>query len=418
MSRLKISLSALFMLLFLGMFGAAASAAGFDPTNLQHPASTLNNATIDNNGDPNLQRTHGNFQNNTNSCANCHSTHNGETSTLLMKSSGSELCMSCHDGTLGFYNVKEASEAGIMYSQDTSASMHHVDSELQVSAAPGAQATEVDTNGSSLKNTETATFECSSCHNPHGSVNDRILNETVAGNQFAGTYDVYVNNTTHEEKITKLTTVPLGTAGIKLNLQLDPAYKAINDATGSNGLKITKSSGIYTAADPTNPAVDTLAKVYDKRLNYSAFCGSCHTDYYRSREDGPRDQLAQDGSHLYSHSTSSTKSGRACTSCHYAHGTDITLLKDTSGRTIADLQKSIANGGNAWSEDKARAYMKDVSKDGKSNLKRYTNMAVCWACHQSTHQIDTQGAVNMTTKTVLSPIPGGDYSAKTNNQIK
>ncbi len=48
---------------------------------------------------------HGNFGNNTNSCANCHSTHNGNDEKLLGGKYGAEtaknLCMSCHDGTNG-----------------------------------------------------------------------------------------------------------------------------------------------------------------------------------------------------------------------------------------------------------------------------------------------------------------------------
>jgi predicted CXXCH cytochrome family protein len=413
MSKLKISLSAFFMLIFLGMFAGLASAAGFDPTNLQNPTPTLNNATVDNNGNIVSQRTHGNFQNNTNSCANCHSVHNGETDTLLMKSGASELCMSCHDGTLGFYDVTKASEAGIMYSNEQSASMHPVNSNLQESAAPGATAVVNNTNGTALKNNSTATFECSSCHNPHGSANDRLLNETVAGNQYGANYNVTIVG--YNETITKTNAVAKGTAAVKLNLKLDPAYSAINNATNLSGLKIYKSSGIYTEADANGTTLKsdgtplTVANVRDYRLNYSALCGSCHTDYYRSREAGPE----SDNLH-YTHSTSSTKSGRACTSCHYSHGTDITLLKDTAGKTIADLEKSTTDGGKGWTDAIARQYMQDVSKEG-SNLKRFTNTAVCWACHQSTHQIaNTPGTTNYPDTTTWQnfKVPGGDYSGK------
>ncbi|WML54728.1 cytochrome c3 family protein [Neobacillus sp. PS3-12] len=418
MSKLKIGLSAFFMLIFLGMFGGLVSAAGFDPTNLQHPTSTLNNATIDNTGTTNSQRTHGNFQNNTNSCSNCHSVHNGETDTLLMKSGASELCMSCHDGTLGFYDVTTASEAGIMFSQDQSASMHQVESHLNENAAPGSTGTVNTTNGATLKNTSTATFECSSCHNPHGSANDRLLNEKVAGNQYGSTYNVSIVG--YAETITKTSTIPLGTKAIKLNLQLDPAYSAINTATNLSGLKIYKSKGIYAETDlPKNPdgslgtvtAVDGStvgqADVRNYRLNYSALCGSCHTDYYRSREAGSRSMLADDGAHLYTHSTSSTKQGRSCTSCHYAHGTDITLLRDTSGKTIADLEKPLDQGGKAWSDELARQYMKDVTKEG-STLKRFTNYSICWTCHTSTATIPNTAGTNG----YPVGVPGGDYSGK------
>lgn len=385
MSKLKISLSALLMLILVSMFGALVSAAEVTlPPNV---------GSVDNFGNTNTHKTHGNFQNNTNSCANCHSTHNGENEMLLMKSGEYELCMSCHDGTMGFYNVTKASEAGVIGSHEMSASMHNVDSELAVKAAPGA-----------LANTSTATFECSSCHNPHGSANDRLLNEKVAGKQYGGNYNVTIVG--YAETITKLNAVPLGQPSIKLNLVEDSAYTDINNATGLSGLKIYKSNGIY------NKPADglTQAQVYDYKLNYSEFCASCHDDYLKNRENGPR----ADGVH-YTHTTNSTKQGRSCTACHYAHGTDITLLRDTAGKTITDLQKPVDQGGKGWSETQAKNYMKDVSKSGSSALKRFTNMAVCWACHQSTHQIaNTPGTTNYPNTTDYKNylVPGGDYSGK------
>jgi predicted CXXCH cytochrome family protein len=395
MSKLRISLSALLLLVLVSMFGAFASAETFTPTST-NPAPNIHVGDIDNAGNTNTHKTHGNFQNNTNSCANCHSTHNGEDEMLLMKSGEKELCMSCHDGTMGFYNVKKPSEAGVIDSHEMSASMHNVDSDLEVKAAPGA-----------LVNTSTATFECSSCHNPHGSANDRLINETVAGKQYGNNYNVIIVGYT--ETITKLNQVPVGQKAIKLNLVEDPEFAAINNSSNMSGLKIYKSNGIY------NKPADglTQAQVYDYKLNYSEFCASCHDDYLKNRENGPR----ADGVH-YTHTTNSTKQGRSCTACHYAHGTDITLLKDTAGKTIADLQKPVAEGGKAWTEAQAKAYMKEVSPKG-SSLKRFTNMAVCWACHQSTHQIsNTPGTTNYPNTTDYKNylVPGGDYSGK--NLIK
>jgi predicted CXXCH cytochrome family protein len=47
---------------------------------------------------------HGNFGNNTNSCANCHSTHNGTNDKLvggaIQADQGEYFCMACHDGTV------------------------------------------------------------------------------------------------------------------------------------------------------------------------------------------------------------------------------------------------------------------------------------------------------------------------------
>ena len=83
---------------------------------------------------------HGNYANNTNACAYCHSTHNGETPTLeggKYGASEDNFCMVCHDGTNG----------SPMPDKYNSTNKHnqHTDAEA--------------------KNSET----CTSCHNPHAS---------------------------------------------------------------------------------------------------------------------------------------------------------------------------------------------------------------------------------------------------------
>jgi predicted CXXCH cytochrome family protein len=351
MRKVKIGLSALFMLILLSMFGAMASAEEFTPTST-NPAPGINVGDVDNFGNKSTHKTHGNFQNNTNSCANCHSTHNGENEFLLMKSGGYDLCMSCHDGTMGFYNVKVGSGAGTFNESHESSSMHNVDSGLQIGSAPGA-----------WNNTSTGELECSSCHNPHGSANDRLLNETVLGKTFA--YNVTGKmGSSHGPSFTKTTAIPVGQQAIKLVLKEDPAFAEINALTGT-GLKITKSMGPDGARD---------------RMNYSNFCSVCHDNYLASRT-AKKPNLDNGGKEegVYTHTTNSHKGGRNCASCHYAHGTDITTLTDSSGRTIADLQQTPENGGLGFDEATAKAYMKNISSN--SSLKKFTNMSVCFSCH-------------------------------------
>jgi predicted CXXCH cytochrome family protein len=351
MSKIRLGLSTVFMLVLLGMFSAVAFAATPTATN---PAPGINVGEIDNAGNQSTHRTHGNFQNNTNSCANCHSTHNGEDEFLLMKSGEFELCMSCHDGTMGFYDVTKGSGAGTFDDSHLSSSMHNVDSDLLVKQAPGA-----------VKNTSNDVLECSSCHNPHGSANDRLLKETVIG-----TTPFAFNPTT-------LAQVPVGTKTINLALTNDDNFNAINDLSGTGGLKITKSIG----------PKDSLDKQY-----YSQFCSACHDDYLAKRSSGRPSNATKTDTHdyVFSHTTNSTSTGRNCAACHYAHGTDVTTLTDALGQKVADLTKPVADGGKyGWTAEKAESYMKDVSSKG-SSLKKYTNMAICFACHATsiTNQVD------------------------------
>jgi predicted CXXCH cytochrome family protein len=350
MSKVKFSFSALLMLILVGMFATFASAEDFTPTTT-NPAPGINVGDVDNFGNQNTHKTHGNFQNNTNSCANCHSTHNGEDEMLLMKAGEYELCMSCHDGTMGFYNVKEASGAGVFNTSHEDATMHNVNSNLAIGSAPGAAA-----------NTSTAELECSSCHNPHGSANDRLLNETVLGKTYS--YNVKgAMGSSHGPSFSKDTAspIPAGQQAIKLVLKEDPAYTEINNATGLSGLKITTSMGPDGARD---------------RINYSNFCSVCHDNYLASRT-AKKPNLDNGGKEegVYTHTTNSHKGGRNCASCHYAHGTDNTTLMDASGRTASEL---VADG--VISAEKAESYIKDVSVKG-SALKKFTNMSVCFSCH-------------------------------------
>ncbi|WML54729.1 cytochrome c3 family protein [Neobacillus sp. PS3-12] len=363
MSKIKLGLSTVFMLILLGMFSAVAFAAAPDPSFVPtstHPAPNIYSADVNNDGSQGTQRTHGNFQNNTNSCANCHSVHNGQTNYLLMKSGDSELCESCHDGTMGFYDVTAPSGAGVFdfdkTAGHTSVSMHNVGEAIKIGTAPGA-----------YNNKSTDVLECSSCHNPHGSPNDRLLNEKVNGTTFATSL---VNGTQ--------TPVPTGTQTIKMNLTNDDTYKAVNDATGPNGVKITKSAGPVATATYNSVASD---------IYYSQFCGACHDDYFANRSTGKTSQndatyqAAHSNYGKYTHTTNSSKQGRNCAACHYAHGTDERTLMDAIGNTIADYTKPTDQGGiYGWTQDQATAYMKDIAPGG-SALKKFTNRAVCFACH-------------------------------------
>jgi predicted CXXCH cytochrome family protein len=353
MSKLKIGLSAVFMIILLSLFGAVAFAEAPTSTN---PATGVNVGDIDNFGDQATHRTHGNFQNNTNSCANCHSTHNAQDNMLLMKSSEYDLCMSCHDGTMGFYDVTKGSGAGTFSESHESASMHKVNAGVEIGSAPGAAV-----------NTSTDALECSSCHNPHGSANDRLLSETVLGEAYGYLYTGKWKDSAHSAvSYTKGDLAPVGTQTIKLQLTEDPAYAELNGITGDKGLKIYKSNGPDGDRD---------------RMNYSSFCAGCHDNYYASRT-AKKPNLDNGGKEegVYTHTTNGHKAGRNCASCHYAHGTDINTLKDSSGRTISELQKSVADGGLGFTESTAKAYMKDINAKG-SSIKKFTNMSVCFSCH-------------------------------------
>ena len=128
-----------------------------------------------------VQRTHGEYQNNTNSCASCHQTHTGASKALLFKNGVYYTCTACHDGTLGFYNVFAASSAGTFGGTVAGhASVHMADGSMKTMAAPGGNRTGKDIDLNDLVNW-TSEFTCASCHSPHGSYSDRLLNYNPNG---------------------------------------------------------------------------------------------------------------------------------------------------------------------------------------------------------------------------------------------
>lgn len=326
MKKLKMGVSAMMMIFLLSMFGIVASAE--DPTE--------QSATIKNDGTVEKHRIHGEFQNNTNACAACHSTHEGANIKLVKKFEGSsegQMCESCHDGTMGFYDVNEPSEAGVFNrSEDMSASMHNVyDEGVKINSAPGA-----------YTNTNTNPLACSSCHAIHGSASDRLLKH----------YQVKDGTTVVEDYPINLT---------------------LNVIDNLNGVAITESKGPTEATD---------------KVNYSKMCATCHDDYLASRGAGrPSNVGKPENEHLYTHTTTSDKGGRNCASCHFAHGTDVTLLVDSGGRTIDDLMVE------GWTEENAKAYMKDYGEKG-SQLKKFTNMSGCFSCHNK-NAVPEDGQLNV-----------------------
>ena len=149
-----------------GMVNANMTGAGTSGQNVRTPSAVIAKPT---------QRTHGEYQNNTNSCASCHQTHTAAATNLLFKDGVYTTCTACHDGTLGVLNVFTGSSAGTFGGTiDGGASMHLPTGALQMSAAPGGNHTPVvaGKEGTGWD----AEFTCASCHSPHGSYSDRLLN--------------------------------------------------------------------------------------------------------------------------------------------------------------------------------------------------------------------------------------------------
>lgn len=397
---------------------------------------------LDNDGNSGTHRTHGDYQNNTNSCASCHQTHTASSKNLLFKNGVYNTCTACHDGTLGFYDVFATGENALNGAgtfggtHEGNMSSHMANGTVAIKAAPGG-----NPNGTG---TWIGDFTCASCHSAHGSFSDRLLNVNPngmaqvvasAGGQLLegvtvvsslpdpGTgpnqvllYEVIdaVNKETARYKNDDHAKV--GNGALVLYVKKGTVYEpgillsSGNSFTGftpanakynpQNGYVtftnvIADVSGVTAKiaqpyiikldlVDSTEPEHVALqaSGIFIKKSNgpllsvagegkkMSQYCSTCHTDYYAHSGGADGKWNTQT---TYRHSTDSDS--YTCVKCHFAHGTDVTIMRDALGKTVEDLV------GEGMTEEKAKEYMLD--NNPSSALKKFTNMSVCWACHNS-----------------------------------
>ncbi|PAE44464.1 cytochrome c3 family protein [Bacillus sp. 7884-1] len=487
----KFSLSFLFALMLFGLFAIAASAETYEGNNgtmtpgIAGEGLPNANNTADGVDDPGANpsvkkslsghNVHTSYQNNTNSCASCHQTHTSQGDQLLFADTVYNTCTACHDGTLGYLNVfsdgqltggAKTTGAGT-FGGSHGSSMHMANDTIKIGAAPGGNPVETSKTKGTMWG---ESFNCASCHAPHGSYSDRLLHYnpngiaalpvSKGGNQLENVpvvntlpavdaaapavvllrtedtttgkvtvaqynkgasayakstapwlygYDTRTDGLSYYSRLVKAddTIAAYGsTSGVYFDYEHAEAYST--SAAGATALKAagkgfiarpvvvqmakeghdTIQSAYWSGADISKFDGKTSAELVD--LGYkvsgtnvvtnvgvqmSKFCAACHTDYLVSNSTSGGSHFG-DETAAYRHSTNSDS--YTCVRCHFGHGTDAYIMKDSLGRTINDLVTS-----NTMTEIDALNYMQD--NNPSSALKKFTNMSVCWACHNSSH---------------------------------
>lgn len=135
------------------------------------------------------------------------------------------------------------------------------------------------------------------------------------------------------------------------------AVDAVTSATIALGIDVETTTNIRSLFDST-----FANYIYDSGTEMSKYCASCHTDYLSN----VRANLT--GTYAQAHRHTTGKDNLTCVRCHYGHGTDATIMKD-------------ANDESYFEGDHAGKLDYYVDPNPSSALKRYTGMAVCYACH-------------------------------------
>jgi hypothetical protein len=371
---------------------------------------------------------HGKFTSDTNACGRCHQLHQAKSSRLIrFNVSGNpggnndiyRICTYCHNfNGQSTYDVKD----GMIW--DAADKVRYATNgggfeRMLVVEGPAQLATLVNANSSHQVNkalngtdyirfnapgadtSRHITLKCSSCHNPHGSSNARVLVEKIVYTDTNGANPQTVNTVTNM-----------------------PEY--VTD-------RFANEKSIYPD-------------------DISNFCGACHTDYLNTAGDGStasgvsgnyrhkinmaadnglnKDKdlggldARNDGSFGYIDGTLQLPLGTVsanpvgapgtvnvvvCTSCHFAHGTGAEMTKSVINNTTGT--------NTAVSTNSAGGQEFYLLENGAGNIKyetiknlRMDNRAVCQNCHNRDSVDATAPALSL----LLNPANPGGYETYTN----
>ena len=260
---------------------------------------------------------HGGYTLTTSACAGCHRAHTAVSPNLLEADSVYGLCTSCHSGLVstdvihgvlqGATNTdgvtaKKLNGGGFVQQNGANVTSRHKIEDVPINGTPfiGTVSAFGSQNGDGTPVADVGTgvngvLECTSCHNPHGSTNYRILNDsTGASNRWVASdpdildfvqYQVlatrddapnYGFDFTNPADCPPPVTVPAGTS---------TPYGG-GGATGNRCIQ-RFTSGVLLA---------TPAAAENGTKGMNAFCATCHKSYLTQSGSAHRVELAEHAS--------------------------------------------------------------------------------------------------------------------------
>ena len=241
----------------------------------------------------------------------------------------------------------------------------------------------------------TSEMECSTCHNPHGNGNYRILNAIpVAGatnssgqptEMTAGTGQRVLDAPYDAAKQRNYTVIQTAAQPTDATTPPNPEsfllyaeeLAGYDPASGDYLHKTTpynaSTSGYYWYDAPNGhpnrggPSRFSDFTTYTDGFNVqmTQWCLQCHSRY--AGFNSSRSTDSGDDIFRYRHST---EKNRVCTTCHVAHGTNAVMNEDLSGGTTFSANVPYPDGS---------------VHAGSSRLLKVDNRGVCQACHDPTN---------------------------------
>jgi predicted CXXCH cytochrome family protein len=386
---------------------------------------------------------HGGYTLTTSACAGCHRAHTAESPNLVKADSIYGLCTSCHGGLVstdvvhgvlqGATNTdgttpRKLNGGGFEQQNGANVTSRHKVEDVPINGTPW---TGTDTAFGSQNGDGTPTgdigagvqgvLECTSCHNPHGSTNYRILNDSSGASnrwvasdpdildfvqyQVLATRDDAPNYGFDFTNVADCPVLPTRPAGSPTPYGggVGPGSKCIQRFT----------SGVLVA---TPAAAQNASGQY---LGMNAFCATCHKSYYTlsgsahrfnslntpvpGTESGPGTPTrvpayiypgvqysTEDGQSIarYRHAVNRNYTGTPKQPLRYAAiGIDPNPSGSLSYQAFGCLMCHYAHGTGAAATPAAGTTPEGPA--GDSALLFYGNRGVCVSCHQSVEPIAT-----------------------------
>jgi predicted CXXCH cytochrome family protein len=308
-------------------------------------------------------------------------------------SNATRLTYTRRSGSAGNYTypLTQAQAVGVLAAGETVTSRHLNPAASAASTTWGSGALGTNTTGAAI------TLECTSCHNPHGNGQYRILDPTPGdgdGPFVEATADVVVTDVLEPNRlhnytvIQKLSTSATFSSSGSITAEgLEAGYllyaDQIDDEYGvSVGDYFHRNLPWNGRTDYTAEAAGTPGAVITNRMNdapngkpltfdaqINAWCSQCHTRYLAG--SGTYNTYSGDTVFSYRHTNTSNK---PCTTCHVAHGSNAAMTG------IAATALDPADEPSA-----------------SSRLLKIDNRGTCQACHDPTDTVPAG--------TLLGPTP-------------
>jgi predicted CXXCH cytochrome family protein len=373
------------------------------------------------------------------SCAGCHRAHTAQAANLLVTDE-ENLCLTCH-GTTGTGATTDV-ENGVQYALASSGEMRGnavlgalrgggflqarigsglayrllsykpnyngtswesapVSPRVPVASEPapvtsahialaGAGFTNPDTTwgngafGTGAGPEFTGGMQCTTCHNPHGNGNYRILNpiptdETNNLTKLDGTALTAVavtddttnsgvgaqtrNYTVIQVKPNASTTN--GAATSSTYLLTAKQVSDLADASGNYGPLSGDYLHKYGQYNVTSGNDAPNGRPSDFYSQITAWCEQCHTRY-----DANHVTSVDSGDPIFSYRHTTNSGTRFCLTCHVSHGSNAVMNTDTSAGTT--FSGTLTNPGGT------------PGRDGDSRLLKVNNRGTCLLCHDPT----------------------------------